>query len=124
MRVLQLVQVIDDQLSAIADNISDFQDVVVAYEPVWAIGTGKVPPPCLLLSLDPTCPASMQPSFAAMTAVIVQCTATLIADRPRLVVQVASPEQAQEVHAHIREWFQERIGEKDAQDLRIIYGAC
>ena len=39
---VQLVQVVDDQLSAIADNISDFQDVVVAYEPVWAIGTGKV----------------------------------------------------------------------------------
>lgn len=28
------------------------------------------------------------------------------------------------MHAHIREWFQERIGEKDAQDLRIIYGGC
>ena len=37
--------------------------------------------------------------------------------------QVASPEQAQEVHQHIREWFQERIGEKDAQALRLIYGA-
>ena len=29
-------------MSAIADNISDFENVVVAYEPVWAIGTGKV----------------------------------------------------------------------------------
>ena len=33
---------VDSQLSAIADNISDFENVVVAYEPVWAIGTGKV----------------------------------------------------------------------------------
>ena len=36
----------DDQLSAIADNISDFENVVVAYEPVWAIGTGKVSAVC------------------------------------------------------------------------------
>ena len=39
---VQLEQVVDSQLSAIADNISDFENVVVAYEPVWAIGTGQV----------------------------------------------------------------------------------
>ena len=36
--------------------------------------------------------------------------------------QVATPDQAEEVHLHIREWFTERIGEKDAEALRIIYG--
>jgi triosephosphate isomerase len=33
------------QLSAIKSEINDWKNVVVAYEPVWAIGTGKVATP-------------------------------------------------------------------------------
>jgi len=50
--------------------------VVVAYEPVWAIGTGHT----------------------------------------------ASPEQAQEMHLYIRELIANTLGEKTAQQTRILYG--
>ena len=33
------------QLSAIRERISDWSNVVIAYEPVWAIGTGKTASP-------------------------------------------------------------------------------
>ncbi|XP_073104358.1 triosephosphate isomerase, cytosolic isoform X2 [Elaeis guineensis] len=39
------MEVVAAQTKAIADRISDWTNVVVAYEPVWAIGTGKVATP-------------------------------------------------------------------------------
>lgn len=50
--------------------------MVVAYEPVWAIGTGKT----------------------------------------------ATPEQAQEVHKSLREWFSKNISSDVASSVRIQYG--
>lgn len=50
--------------------------VVIAYEPVWAIGTGKV----------------------------------------------ATTEQAQEVHAAIREWLGKTIDAQSQDNVRVIYG--
>lgn len=39
------MDVVAAQTKAIADRVSDWTNVVVAYEPVWAIGTGKVATP-------------------------------------------------------------------------------
>ncbi|KAJ0851889.1 putative triose-phosphate isomerase [Helianthus annuus] len=70
------MKVVAEQTKAIADKISSWDNVVLAYEPVWAIGTGKV----------------------------------------------ASPAQAQEVHAGLRKWFEENISAEVAATTRIIYG--
>ncbi|XP_031259997.1 triosephosphate isomerase, chloroplastic [Pistacia vera] len=64
------------QLKAFADAVPSWDNVVVAYEPVWAIGTGKV----------------------------------------------ATPVQAQEVHAACRDWLKNNVSAEVASKTRIIYG--
>lgn len=74
----QTAKVVLAQTAAIAKKVPKeaWSKIVLAYEPVWAIGTGKV----------------------------------------------ASPEQAQEVHALLRQWVREKIGADVASQLRILYG--
>ena len=55
---------------------ADWARVAIAYEPVWAIGTGKV----------------------------------------------ATPEQAQEAHAFIRQYLEENVSKDVANATRILYG--
>ncbi|KAK9791344.1 hypothetical protein WJX73_001685 [Symbiochloris irregularis] len=65
-----------EQLKPVAGALSSWTAVVVAYEPVWAIGTGKV----------------------------------------------ATPEQAQEVHAYIRSWLTDNVSPEVSDTTRLIYG--
>ncbi|XP_023512787.1 triosephosphate isomerase, chloroplastic-like [Cucurbita pepo subsp. pepo] len=64
------------QLKAYADAVPSWDGIVIAYEPVWAIGTGKV----------------------------------------------ATPDQAQEVHAAVRDWLKKNVSPEVASKTRIIYG--
>jgi len=69
--------VVETQLKAVIDlaGIDALENCVIAYEPVWAIGTGKV----------------------------------------------ATSEQAQEVHAHIRNWLKAQSSVV-AEKVQILYG--
>lgn len=74
----QTLQIVQDQLAAVLhlhDNLASLAEAVIAYEPVWAIGTGKV----------------------------------------------ATPDQAQTVHAAIRQQLRAK-NVKLADSIRIIYG--
>jgi triosephosphate isomerase len=70
--------VVDEQVKASLFDLSpeDFGKLVIAYEPVWAIGTGKT----------------------------------------------ATADQAQEIHAHIRQTIASRYGSVIAGDTTILYG--
>lgn len=73
----QMFSILDGQLRAIANNVgARWASVVIAYEPVWAIGTGVV----------------------------------------------ATPVQAQEVHAYIRQWVIDNVDAEVADKVRILYG--
>ncbi|HDR00269.1 MAG TPA: triose-phosphate isomerase [candidate division WOR-3 bacterium] len=69
-------QVIERQLAAGLKPVQEDEKFVLAYEPVWAIGTGRT----------------------------------------------ASPEQADEVHRHIRAWLGSRFTPDLAARVRILYG--
>jgi len=70
--------VVEEQLTAALANvdIAEADDLVVAYEPVWAIGTGET----------------------------------------------ASPAQAQDMHAFIRSWLYDRLGQSVGAGVAILYG--
>lgn len=69
------VKVVTQQLKIALKDV-DVSQVIIAYEPVWAIGTGKT----------------------------------------------ASPQQAQEMHAAIRDFIEDEKGEKAAATVPILYG--
>ena len=74
----QTMEVVETQMAQALSHLTtdQFKEIVIAYEPVWAIGTGKT----------------------------------------------ASPEQAQEVHAFLRNWIKGQFGEEAAENCSILYG--
>lgn len=71
-------QVVNDQLKANYNGLSadEVAKTIIAYEPVWAIGTGRT----------------------------------------------ATPDQAQQMHAFIRGWLNQKFGAEVGDGLRILYG--
>ncbi|CAM1368581.1 Triosephosphate isomerase [Tenacibaculum sediminilitoris] len=71
-------EIVENQLKKALFHLQkeNFKDIILAYEPVWAIGTGET----------------------------------------------ASPEQAQEIHAFVRELFTKEYGDETANAISILYG--
>eukprot|EP00808_Paulinella_micropora_P024443 g989.t1 len=70
------LEVVGQQLQVIVDAVKDWSSVVIAYEPIWAIGTGMS----------------------------------------------ATPKEASEVHAALRDLLAKTVSPEIAQSTRIIYG--
>ena len=70
------MEVVRGQLSGSVPEGANSDNTVIAYEPVWAIGTGRV----------------------------------------------ATPVQAQKMHAEIRAWVADRLGDEQASQIRVLYG--
>lgn len=68
------MEVVAAQTKAIADKISSWDNVVLAYEPVWAIGTGKVASPAqaqeVHLELRKWLQGNVSPQVAETTRII------------------------------------------------------
>jgi len=56
------------QLSAIASGVSDWSKVVLAYEPVWAIGTGKTATPAQAQEVHAACRAWLSKNISPEVA--------------------------------------------------------
>ena len=134
-----MFSVLEGQLKGVADRTSDWQNVVIAYEPVWAIGTGKVRQrgkrrllisPSLrntsCLRCDPATVPQLLRDYCCLLAGAGKlcCEAAVQGLKPGFpCAQVASPAQAQEVHAFIRKWLTENVSPDVASATRILYGA-
>ena len=68
--------VLDQQMADALDGVDSLEHITIAYEPVWAIGTGET----------------------------------------------ASPQQAEDAHAHLRSWIAAKYGDEAAAATRILYG--
>lgn len=72
----ETLKVVSEQLKAVTALVKDWSNIVIAYEPVWAIGTGLT----------------------------------------------ATPQDAEDIHKEIRDFLKTEIGEKQAEEIRILYG--
>lgn len=128
---MQMFNVLDSQLKGIAADVERWEDVVIAYEPVWAIGTGKV---CKSVDLEIS-DAREKVDLHVIWHQCCACWTCCAFDESQTfmcciydgilsvgLAQVATPEQAQEAHEYVRQWLADNISPEVAGIVRILYG--
>ncbi len=101
----------------------EVKGAVVAYEPVWAIGTGRTATPEQAQEVLEFVTAQVRAAFAGIDAFEVK--GAVVAYEPVWAIgtgRTATPEQAQEVCSAIRATLGELFGEDVADQMRVLYG--
>ncbi|KAK1312526.1 hypothetical protein QJS10_CPA07g00190 [Acorus calamus] len=118
----------------VVEKVSNWSNVVLAYEPVWAIGTGKVATPAqaqeVHFELRKWLKENVSAEVAEATRIIYgekvsNWSNVVLAYEPVWAIgtgKVATPAQAQEVHFELRKWLKENVSAEVAEATRIIYG--
>jgi triosephosphate isomerase len=99
-----------------ADKITDWKNVVIAYEPVWAIGTGKVATPAQAQEVSSLI-TPKHSNVISKTGLLCSCSSKCIVCCLRLWFAVFV-----QVHANLREWLKTNVSPEVAETTRIIYG--
>jgi hypothetical protein len=104
------------------ERINDWSNVVIAYEPVWAIGTGKVATPAqaqevsYLYQITTFKFLSLFSSRLGFVPQLYFCYSALS------ICTTLRFTRLSQVHASLRDWLKTNVNPEVADSTRIIYG--
>jgi hypothetical protein len=105
----------DQVVLCFTERISDWSNVVIAYEPVWAIGTGKVATPAQAQEVSYL--------YQITTCKFLYLFSLRLGFVPQLYFCTTLRfTWLSQVHASLRDWLKTNVSPEVADSTRIIYG--